>query len=142
MADIHFAFLWTDILIYILFFSISVFVYHTLQHEHLRAPWKIVFERRMGMAAFIVLMSYVSVGLVDSVHYQKGDNPEIISLLDDLVGGLRTREEKTYSAPFATHLFSKETIIHADGSKSREYPRLDFGGAHLQDPINDKSADI
>jgi peptide/nickel transport system permease protein len=87
-------------------------------------------------------MAYVCIGLLDSVHYKKGDNPEIISLFDDLVGGLRTREEKTYSAPFATHLYSKEAIELADGSKTRDYPRLQYGGAHLADPHKDKWGDV
>jgi peptide/nickel transport system permease protein len=101
-----------------------------------------VFKRRLGMAAFLVLMAYVCIGLLDSVHYKKGDNPEIISLFDDLVGGLRTREEKSYSAPFATHLYSKEAIELADGSKTRDYPRLKYGGAHLSDPHKDKWGDV
>ena len=142
MGAIQFVFLWTDILIYLLVISISGFVIHTLKHEHLKAPWRLVFQRRLGMAAFLILMSYVCIGLLDSVHYKKADDPEIISLLDDLVGGLRTRDEKTYSAPFATHLFSKETIQYEDGRKARDYPRLKFGGAHLSDPKRDKWADI
>ncbi len=142
MGTIQFAFLWTDILIFILVAAIAVFVIYTIKHKHLRDPWKRVFQRRLGMAAFLVLMAYVCVGLLDSVHYKKGDNPEIISLFDDLVGGLRTREEKSYSAPFATHLFAKEMMERADGSRVRGYPRLQYGGAHLQDPHKDKWADI
>jgi peptide/nickel transport system permease protein len=142
MGGIQFVFLWTDILIYLLVVSISGFIFHTLKHEHLKAPWKIVFQRRLGMAAFLILMSYVCIGLLDSVHYKRGDDPEIISLLDDLVGGLRTREEKTYSAPFASYLFSKETIQLSDGKSVRDFPRLKFGGAHLADPQRDKWTDI
>jgi len=142
MMNITPVFLWTDILIFVLVVAITIFVVYTIRHEHLRSPWKKVFQRRLGMAAFLVLMCYVSIGLLDSIHYKKGNDAEIISLFDDLVGGLRTRVEKTYSAPFATHLFSKEMIQRADGSKARAYPRLKYGGAHLQEPDKEKWGDI
>ncbi len=142
MLDITPVFLWTDILIFVLVIAISAFVVYTVRHEHLRSPWKIVFQRRLGMAAFLVLMCYVCIGLLDSIHYKKADDTEVISLFDDLVGGLRTRVEKSYSAPFATHLFSKEMIQLADGTQVRDYPRLKYGGALLQDPHKDKWNDI
>jgi peptide/nickel transport system permease protein len=59
-----------------------------------------------------------------------------LSVLDLWLSGLREREEKTFSAPFATHLFVKEAIEQPDGSVVRDYPRLTHGGAHLRDPAN------
>jgi peptide/nickel transport system permease protein len=67
---------------------------------------------------------------------------EVLSLFDHLADDLRTQREKTYSAPFATHLFSKENIEQPDGSMLREYPRLVYGGAHLGDDMDGKTADI
>jgi peptide/nickel transport system permease protein len=61
---------------------------------------------------------------------------QVLSVLDLWLTGLREREEKTFSAPFATHLFVKEAIELPDGSVERAYPRLAHGGAHLQDPAN------
>jgi len=142
MMNITPVFLWTDILIFLLVLAIGVFVIYTIRHEHLRTPWRAVFQRRLGMAAFLILMSYVCIGLLDSIHYKKGDETEIISLFDDVVGGLRTRVEKSYSAPFATHLFSKESILLEDGKQIRDYPRLKYGGAQLADPHADKWADV
>ena len=55
-------------------------------------------------------------------------------MLDLWLTGLRERQEKTFSAPFATHLFVKEAIEQPDGSVVRGYPRLVHGGAHLDDP--------
>ena len=49
------------------------------------------------------------------------------------------QREKTYSAPFAAHLFSKETVVLADGRQVREYPRLQYAGSHLQDPTTRQS---
>lgn len=135
-------FLWTDVLIYVLVIVITLFVIYTARHEHLSAPWKNVFRRRLGMAAFIVLLTYIVIGLLDSVHYKHEDQTEIVSLFDTLVGGLRTRTEKSYSAPFATHLFSKESMELADGTKTRDYPRLQYAGTHLKNPATDKQRDI
>ncbi|MDH5258005.1 MAG: ABC transporter permease [Gammaproteobacteria bacterium] len=67
---------------------------------------------------------------------------DVLSLLDIVLTPIRIQEEKTYSAPFATHLFSKETVEHADGTRSREYPRLKYAGVHLDDPEKDWSTDI
>jgi peptide/nickel transport system permease protein len=59
---------------------------------------------------------------------------QVLSVLDLWLTGLRERQEKTFSAPFATHLFVKEAIEQPDGSVVRGYPRLAHGGAHLDDP--------
>jgi peptide/nickel transport system permease protein len=67
---------------------------------------------------------------------------EVLSVLDVLVGPLRTRVEKTYSAPFATHLYTRENIEQPDGSMLRDYPRLKYAGSHLADPARDRDSDI
>jgi peptide/nickel transport system permease protein len=67
---------------------------------------------------------------------------EVLSVLDVLAGPLRTRVEKTYSAPFATHLYTRENIEQADGSVLRDYPRLEYAGSHLADPARDRDSDI
>lgn len=141
-STITMEFLWTDILVYVLVVTITAFVIYASGREHIKAPWRDVFKSRMGVAAFMILIVYVIIGLLDSVHFRKGDNPEILSLFDSMVSTLRTQEEKSYSSPFATHLFTKETIEQADGSTIRAYPRLLYGGVHLQNPDGDKFADI
>jgi peptide/nickel transport system permease protein len=50
--------------------------------------------------------------------------------------------EKTYSAPFAAHLFVQETVETPDGGVQRIYPRLIHGGSHLGDPEHDRMPDI
>jgi peptide/nickel transport system permease protein len=144
-------FLWTDILIYLLLVSVLVFVFYTLRHEHLRVPWRQVARRPMAMASLVILSVYVAVGLMDSVHYRplletqkQGErvySNEVLSLLDKLATPLRTRLEKTYSAPFAMQAYTKETMEYSDGRHAREYPRLLYGGAHLKDP-GERAADI
>jgi peptide/nickel transport system permease protein len=92
------------------------------------------------MACSVVLLFFVSVGVLDSFHFRArlagGEttsySPEVLSLLDVALTGLRERRERTYSAPLATRLYAKEQI-QVDGKTVRDYPRLRHGGAHLQD---------
>lgn len=144
--------LWTDALVFLLIALGVAFALHARRHEHLRAPWRRVVRSRVGMASLVVLAFYGLAGLLDTVHFrlrlperQPGEAtqfaPEILSLLDLVVRPLREGQEKTYSAPFATHLFVKEALAQPDGTVAREFPRLVYGGAHLADPAQ-RRADI
>jgi peptide/nickel transport system permease protein len=144
--------LWTDALIYLLVAVIIGFIVYARGKEPLRAPWRQVGRSRLAMASLVVLLAYVNVGLLDSLHFQKALDrgtvngevhyaPEVISVLDVILTPLRDRAEKTYSAPFATHLYSKETMEGPHGETIRGYPRLKYGGAHLADP-GDEGHDI
>lgn len=150
--DFRFNILWTDALIYLLVAVITAFIVYARGQEPLRAPWRQVGQRRLAMASLVVLLTYVSIGLLDSVHFRKAlDNgaqgeihyaPEVTSVLDLVLQPLRDHTEKTYSAPFATHLYSKETMEGPGGKTIRDYPRLRYGGAHLKDPVHDRLPDI
>ena len=145
--------LWTDALVFLLLVFALSFGIYAARHEHLRAPWRHVIRSRIGIGTLVVLAFYLGVGLLDSIHFhprqsdpgQQGEasaSNEVISLFDHLVTPLRVRHEKTYSAPLATHLYAKENIELADGSVIRDYPRLQYGGAHLDDPHKDWLSDI
>ena len=106
----------------------------------------------MAMASAVILFFYLLIGISDSIHFhpelESVDHQEtiysteILSVLDVAITHLRVRDEKTYSAPFAVYAYSKETIELADGSTTREYPRLDYSGAHLVDPEHERMTDI
>jgi peptide/nickel transport system permease protein len=144
--------LWTDALIYLLLVLVMLSVWYTRRHEHLLKPWRQVARRRTAQVAMVVLGFYIAVGLLDTLHFnpQTGTNDdgapiystEVLSLFDHLVGPLRTQQEKTYSAPFAIRLFSKESIDLPDGTQLRDFPRLVYGGAHLPDDGSGKGRDI
>ena len=146
--------LWTDALIYLLLVVVVVFIVIARRKEHLREPWREVLRSKMAMGSLVILLAYVAVGLLDSLHFRSalpdagGSNgrvdysTEVLSVLDVLATPLRARTEKTYSAPFATHSYAKETVARPDGTQVREFPRLQFGGAHLQDPVAERGGDI
>lgn len=144
--------LWTDLLIWLLVLISLLFAWYTVRHEHLRAPWRRVARSRTAMSALMVLAVYILVGLVDSIHFnprlanagnqQQQHSSSVVSLLDIVAEPLRLRRETTYSAPLATHAYVKESIDIADGGSVRTYPRLKYGGAHLDDPSAQWFADI
>ena len=144
-------FLITDLLIFALVLIIVSFFIYASRKPHLRKPWGQVVRSKAGVISMMVLLLYIGIAILDSMHFHpKLDNAsngsqysgEIQSVFDQMVSEIRGSTEKTYSAPFAAYLFSKETVQSEDGTKRREYPRLIWGGAHLENPEIEKSADI
>jgi peptide/nickel transport system permease protein len=152
LAGVKAVYLWTDRLLFVLIAGVVFLTAYIRRKEHLRQPWLQVFRQRRAMVALIVLCSFVVVGLLDSVHYRKPLSAtetqeihysvKVFSLLDYLLTNIRKQEEKSYSAPFAAHLFAKQTVTLPDGQQLRTYPRLKFGGAHLTEPAAQRSSDI
>jgi peptide/nickel transport system permease protein len=157
--------LWTDALVYLLVAAVAGFAWYVRRHEHLRAPWWRVAQTPAAMSALVVLAVFILVGLFDSLHFRLAlpaapgtqvDRAasrdvayavEVKSALDLLLAPIANRPERTYSAPLATHAYAKETVeVPAEGGKPgrqvRDYPRLLYGGAHLQDPQRDWQADV
>ena len=134
----------SDYLVWLLVGAVAAFVYYCSRRPHLAAPWARVFRSRAAVASAVLLSCYAVVGLLDSVHYRPRlpvidpsapvvYSVEVRSLLELVLTPLRTRIEKTYSAPLATRLHQKEQIERADGTNVREFPQLRHGGAHLED---------
>ena len=133
----------TDLLVWLLLAAVAGFAWHCSRRPHLAAPWARVFRSRTAAASSVFLAVFVAIGLLDSVHYRpqlpvkEAGAPamyavEVRSLLDAALTPLRTRLEKTYSAPLATRLYQKEQVELPGGRTAREFPRLAHGGAHLK----------
>jgi len=143
----------TDIFVWLLLGLMLAYGLYAVRHEHLRVPWRRVVQTRVGVVSLVVLGSYAVIGLLDTVHFHPrlaakvgvGGGPassEVLSLLDVWLTPLRERQEKTYSAPFATHLYAMEALVQPDGSSRRGYPRLVYGGSHLGEVRGEKGRDI
>tara|TARA_R110002049_G_scaffold252263_1_gene426761 strand:- start:60464 stop:61876 length:1413 start_codon:yes stop_codon:yes gene_type:complete len=142
----------TDALFFALTAVIVIFVLIARKRKHLRRPWEKVFKRTTGAVSLVVLICYYSIALLDSMHFRpKLGNAieseyqysnEILSVLDVLMTPMRTQVEKTFSAPLATQLFSREMVQQEDGSMQQIYPRLKYGGAHLEEHVSHKWNDI
>ncbi len=140
----------TDALLWALVTAAAAYLWLVSRHEHLLRPWRRVLQSAAGTAALVVLCAYALVGLTDSLHFRprieaRGGAPvysvEVLSLLDLALTPLRAHTEKTYSEPLATRAYAKETMELPGGRIAREFPRLRYGGAHL-DKESDRASDI
>ncbi len=144
--------LWTDALIFLLITVGITAVWYIRQRPHLMLPWQRVARSSVGMVSLLVLSLFLLVGLLDSLHFraalpeksngQTVYSPEVLSVFDKLVSGLRSRTEKTYSAPLTAYLYAKESMEAPGGKILRDYPRLKYGGAHLADPQRELVGDV
>ena len=153
--------LWSDALLFGMVLVCLAYARYASRRPHLAAPWGKVKRNPAGMAAATVLLPFVLVGLLDSIHFRPQleakagtaratFSVEVKSLFDVLAGAVLGKmvgkSERTYSAPLATHGFSRETVEtkQPDGSlrQLREFPRLAAGGRHLADPHQDWARDI
>lgn len=143
--------LWTDILIYLLLAVVVTSVFYIRQRPHLISPWQSVLKRKRGMMSIMILLVYVVIGLLDSIHFRPALEPdqngsqhylsEVLTVLDVSLLPLRQHVEKTYSSPLATRLFVREMIESDQGVLDYDYPKLTYAGSHLISEKN-KWADI
>jgi len=145
--------LWTDALLYLLVAVVIAFAFYARRQPQLRASWRQVVSSRLAAASCVILLVYVVIGLLDSMHFRLplpddgagGEvhyGVEVLSVLDYLLGPVRTQTEKTYSAPMATRLYTREFVQQPDGVQTREYPRLEYGGRQLRDPDREFLPDV
>lgn len=135
--------LWTDTLIWLLVITVILLARYLHDKEHIQRPLGKIAQSNTGMVSLVVLLFFLIIGLIDSIHFRthKENTSEIISLLDYFATPLREHTEKTYSAPFALTLYSKEMIV--SGKDARwDYPRLQYGGRHLSNPEEERTFDV
>ena len=149
--------LWTDALLFVLLAIGLAALVHVRRSPPLRSAWRKVGSRATGMAAATILFAFLGVGVVDSLHFRPQLPPvdaaggvasapayssDVLSALDALLAPLRTRAEKTYSAPFADTLYALETVELPGGGQARIHPKLTHGAAHLADPAAERPGDV
>ncbi len=144
--------LWTDGLLFLLVAVVIAFILYARRKPHIRRPWSQVFRGRIAAASLVILLAYVLIGLLDSMHFRlpledtNGSEEthysvEVLSVLDVLSGSLRTQIEKTYSAPFAETQYTRESVEMPDGTQARIYLPLEHAARHLSEGM-DKTTDI
>jgi peptide/nickel transport system permease protein len=143
--------LWSDKLVFLLLAAGIGWAMYVRRHEHLLLPWRRVAQNATAMVSLLILSLFLLVGILDTLHYQVAlpekngaetvYSPEVLSVFDKLLTPLRTHTEKTYSAPLAAKLYAKESISDASGKVFRDYPRLRYGGAHLEN-VQQRDGDV
>src|SRR5262245_40025477 len=142
-------FLWTDLALWVLFAALAAYGWNVSRQPPLRATWAQALRSGATLGAAAVLALFVLVSALDSVHFRRVLPPvagqaagatfydtRTSSLLDLLLARPLEMRETSYSAPLATHALLKQAVDR-NGATVREVPRLDFGGAQLEDPDRD-----
>lgn len=129
-------FLWTDILIFILLAAITAGILYLCSKPHLRAPWIMVMQRKRGVISLIILLSYISIGLLDSLHFRTAlaseankkqhYSTEVFSVFDWLVTPIRTQVEKNLFRSICYSL-----ICQRDASRFERTTRVQLSSTRL-----------
>ena len=149
-----FVFLWTDLALWALFAALAGYGWTVSRQPPLRAMWAQALRSGATLGAAAVLALFVLISALDSVHFRRAltavsgqaegmtfYDTRTSSLLDLLLARPLQMRETSYSAPLATHALLKQAV-EREGATVREVPRLDFGGAHLDDPERDWARDV
>ncbi len=150
-----FVFLATDVALLLLLAALALYAWYARRSADLRATWRAVFRDAAAMSALVVLLLFLLVAVLDSIHFRPllppaegaaADAPpaystRTYSVLDQLLRRQMEGTERTYSAPLSYQSYSKESI-EVEGRAVREFPRLVHGGAHLKDPQSQWLADL
>ncbi len=147
--------LWTDVVLYVMAAALLWYAFRVRANANLRANWWKVLRDPAALSAGIVLALFACVTLADSLHFRRALPPPpgaaadartfyattTESVLDLLLARQIAMRETGYSEPLAYLGLTKEPL-ERDGHPVRDFPRLKFGGAHLDDPANERDADI
>lgn len=122
--NFKFAFLISDYLLFFLIFLAIVLLWRACKKRQWREIWLKVVTKPLGIITLVILIAYLSIALLDSIHFQKNDSVITTSVLDVLLGDMPTVNEKSYSAPLATHSYDKNLTVNAQGENIQDYEPL------------------
>ncbi len=135
-----FTFLLTDIFFYIIFISLILYINYVRRTPDIRETWSYVFKKKTGIISIVVLSFFMLTALLDSIHIKEkiyNDekkeyvySQEIKSALDIILMPIHMNTEKSYSSPFSSYLYSKETMKLENNKEKRDYPKLLYKGNH------------
>jgi len=128
-----FAFLWTDMMVWMLVLALMVWSWILFRSQETKKQWQLVFRSSLATASAVVLLFYLSIALLDSVHFRLHTNTDtstskevwykgdIVSIVDVLFAHNIQSTERTYSAPFATHEYTKSVVVNKEGKTTQRY---------------------
>lgn len=114
------AFLWTDILLYILLVLTVIFLFYARKNPLIHDSLRSILKRRIAMFSAIILLGFVLVAFLDSLHFYPAltgtysgkviYSSQIKSLFDVLITPMGQRFEHSYTAPFAVSFASNDDL--------------------------------
>jgi len=123
-------FFWTDIFIWGLVITLLLLRQVVGRSPQVQQQWQAIFQSKIAMISAIILLCYVGIALLDSIHFfiKTAQNQpglgEIRSALDLLMPHLANVTERTYSAPFALTEFNKSIQILPNGQTVFQFKAL------------------
>ncbi len=91
-------FLWTDILFWLLI-AMTLFIIFTPKPRHIKQAWSHVWQSKLAMSTVVIVMFYIAITLLDSLHFRP-HNGDVKSLLDLILSPLDQILVTSYSSPF------------------------------------------
>lgn len=139
-------FLYSDLLFFALIALVVVFLFCQRNNPNIQHIARLLKQNAVAVSSATILSAFLLVAVLDSLHFRpKIDathySVNVLSALDFLTTHLRENVEKSYSTPFAIRLLTLESVENENGEISRVAPRLQFGGAHLENEA-EKGRDI
>ena len=124
--------LWTDMLVWGLLSVLVLFGWGASRSPQVRQQWHAIFRSSIAMASAVILSFYLLFTLLDSVHLrfavesvdsksEQVQYAEMVSLLDLIFAHNIEGVERTYSAPFAQHEYTKSMVVDENGVTKQEY---------------------
>lgn len=94
LFGLKFVFLITDILLFILVAIVIAYFSYAKQHEHLYAPWRRLLKNKVAMGTAAILLCYLSIAIVDSIHFRLPADRTLNTVLNNAEQN-RTSQEDT-----------------------------------------------
>lgn len=139
----NFEFLWTD-KFFLILLSLGIgLILLSLRKKQIRRSFSIIIQKPLAVCASIILMLFLLIAVLDSIHFTTGANNAnnmTDSVLDRILAPIGSVYEKTYSAPLALNAFVSETHME-NGVMKQVYPRLHYVPASIKND-DDKSQAI
>ena len=138
----------TDIIMFLLVAMLLYLVVLSRREGYIKEAVRRVRLNRLAMISLVFLLAYGAIAIADSIRWrdpvfnetgakslaQDGSviySAEPLSLLDRALFSMRDNTEKTFSAPLASHQYTKETMELPGGRHIRDYPELKHPGTHI-----------
>lgn len=125
----HYTALYSDVLFYTVIAGSIGFFWRAYQKTNFRSAIQQLLFHKLTKLTLLVMGLFLSIALIDSLHFQMPSG-QTKSLLDLSLNSLATHTETSYSAPFATVAFSKQTVLTKTGEVTQVYPALKYPGQH------------
>ncbi|MCK5725909.1 MAG: ABC transporter permease [Thiotrichaceae bacterium] len=136
------SFLWTDMMIWLLVVALIFWARMIMRSPQTRQQWRRIYESPLAMACSLILLTYLSVALLDSIHFRlalptQADSKQVNydinmkSPLDLLFAHNIDHSERTYSAPFARNEFVSSIIVNEQGITEKAYLPLKHVATYL-----------